>query len=313
MGKGRSAPAAPTEQTVVQSNLPKYVQPYFERLLQRAESESKRDYETYQGKRRADDSQEVLDARQRVRDISQAGLPGLDAAQDAASAGIARAQKSFDFSPEMFTDAGVMERYMSPYMQNVVDVQKERARLDARKEDARRQAAAVKAGAFGGSRSALMQSAADEALARNLAEIQATGQQKAFEQAQSMFGQDRTALADAERLGLKAAESSTTQANQLANLQLAAQQGDIEAAKLLEQVGKDIQAGEQADLDLAYEDFVRQRDFPKEQLTYLSSILRGVPVQPSTETTKFQQYNPIRDLLGTGIAGLGLYRGLTGG
>ena len=96
-------------------------------------------------------------------------------------------------------------------------------------------------------------------------------------------------------------------------MQLAAQQGDIEAAKLLEQVGKDIQAGKQADLDLAYEDFVRQRDFPKEQLTYLSSILRGVPVQPSTETTKFQQYNPIRDLLGTGIAGLGLYRGLTGG
>jgi hypothetical protein len=312
MGKGRSAPA-PTEQTVVQSNLPKYVQPYFERLLQRAESESKRDYETYQGQRRADDTQELLDARQKVRDISEAGLPGLDSAMDAASSGIARAQKSFDFSPEMFTDAGVMERYMSPYMQNVVDVQKERARLDARKEDARRQAAAIKAGAFGGSRAALMQSAADEALARNLAEIQATGQQKAFEQAQAMFGQDRAAKEAAEKLGLSAAESATTQANQLANLQVAAQQGDIEAARLLEQVGKDIQAGKQADLDLAYEDFVRQRDFPKEQLTYLSSILRGVPVQPSTETTKFQQYNPIRDLLGTGIAGLGLYRGLTGG
>ena len=313
MGKGRSAPSAPTEQTVVQSNLPKYVQPYFERLLQRAESESKREYEPYQGQRLADESQELLDSRQRVRDLANAGLPGVDKAMDAASAGIGRAMESFNYSPEMFTDAGVMERYMSPYMQNVVDVQKERARLDARKEDARRQAAAVKAGAFGGSRASLMQSAADEALARNLAEIQATGQQKAFEQAQSMFGQDRAAKEAAEKLGLSAAESATTQANQLANLQLAAQQGDIEAAKLLEQVGKDIQAGDQAGLDLAYEDFVRQRDFPKENLTFLSSILRGVPVQPSTETTKFQQYNPIRDLLGTGIAGLGLYRGLTGG
>jgi len=35
-------------------------------------------------------------------------------------------------------------------------------------------------------------------------------------------------------------------------------------------------------------------------------------VQPSTETIKFQQYNPIQEALGTGIAGLGLYRGLTG-
>ena len=54
------------------------------------------------------------------------------------------------------------------------------------------------------------------------------------------------------------------------------------------------------------------KEICQEDLTFLSSILRGVPVQPSTETTKFQQYNPVKDLLGTGIAGLGIYRGLTG-
>ena len=43
MGKGRQS--APAEQTVVQSNLPKYVRPYFERLLERTEAESKREYE----------------------------------------------------------------------------------------------------------------------------------------------------------------------------------------------------------------------------------------------------------------------------
>ena len=90
-----------------------------------------------------------------------------------------------------------------------------------------------------------------------------------------------------------------------------ARAGDV-PAQLLKQIGKDEQAARQASLDPGYEDFVRQRDFPRESLTFLSSILRGVPVQPSTETTKFQQYNPVRDLLGTGIAGLGLYRGLTG-
>ena len=40
MGKGRSRPQ-PTEQTVVQSNLPKYFEPYAVDMIQRAEAESK--------------------------------------------------------------------------------------------------------------------------------------------------------------------------------------------------------------------------------------------------------------------------------
>ena len=42
MGKGRSRPAAPTEQTVVQSNLPKYFEPYAIDMIKRAETESKK-------------------------------------------------------------------------------------------------------------------------------------------------------------------------------------------------------------------------------------------------------------------------------
>ena len=50
MGKGGgSRAAAPTEQTVVQSNLPKYFEPYALDMLQRAESESKREYTPYEG------------------------------------------------------------------------------------------------------------------------------------------------------------------------------------------------------------------------------------------------------------------------
>ena len=132
-------------------------------------------------------------------------------------------------------------------------------------------------------------------------------------EAQQQFGADRDARLAAERQALSAAESLSGQSAQLAALGEKARAGDIESAQLLEKIAKDRQAREQAGLDLAYEDFIRQRDMPREDLTFLSSILRGVPVQPSTETTKFQQYNPIQDLLGTGIAGLGLYRGLTGG
>ena len=311
MGKGRSAPA-PTEQTVVQSNLPKYAEPYFTRLLQRSESESMRDYEPFKGQRLADTGADVLTSRERVRDIAGRGIEGLPTAQAATIAGIGRAAQAFDFQPQMF-DSGIAQQYMSPYQQNVIDVQKAQALLDFDRGQARRDAQAVQAGAFGGSRQAVQQALAGEDLQRRLGEIQAVGQQQAFEQAQQQFERDRAARESGERLGLSAAESATQQAQSLAALGDRARAGDVQAAQLLEQIGKDAQATDQAGLDLAYEDFVRQRDFPRESLTFLSSILRGVPVQPSTETTKFQQYNPIRDLLGTGIAGLGLYRGLTGG
>ena len=310
MGKGRSRPQ-PTEQTVVQSNLPKYFEPYAVDMIKRAESESKREYTPYEGQRLADESADLLTSRDRVRNIADSGIAGLDTAQSGVKAGMGRALQGLGFQAGQF-DSAAAQQYMSPYMQNVVDVQKAQALLDFDRAQAGRDAQAIQAGAFGGSRQAIAQGLANEDLQRRLGEIQATGQQRAFEQAQQQFERDRAARESAERLGITAGESLTSQAGQLAQLGDLARKGDVQAAELLEKIGKDQQARDQAGLDLAYEDFVRQRDFPRESLTFLSSILRGVPVQPSTETVKFQQYNPIQEALGTGIAGLGLYRGLTG-
>ena len=311
MGKGRSRAPQPTEQTVVQSNLPKYFEPYAVDMIKRAESESKREYTPYEGQRLADESTDLLTSRDRVRNIADSGIAGLDTAQSGVKAGMGRALQGLGFQAGQF-DSAAAQQYMSPYMQNVVDVQKAQALLDFDRGQAGRDAQAIQAGAFGGSRQAIAQGLANEDLQRRLGEIQATGQQKAFEQAQQQFERDRAARESAERLGITAGESLTSQAGQLAQLGDLARKGDVQAAELLEKIGKDQQARDQARLDLAYEDFVRQRDFPRESLTFLSSILRGVPVQPSTETVKFQQYNPIQEALGTGIAGLGLYRGLTG-
>ena len=310
MGKGRSRPQ-PTEQTVVQSNLPKYFEPYAVDMIKRAESESKREYTPYEGQRLADESADLLSSRQNVRDIAGRGIAGLPTAMTGVKAGMGRAAQGLGYQAGQF-DSDAAQQYMSPYMQNVVDVQKAQALLDFDRAQAGRDAQAVQAGAFGGSRQAVAQALAGEDLQRRLGEIQATGQQRAFENAQQQFERDRAARESAERLGITAGESLTSQSAQLAQLGDLARKGDVQAAELLEKIGKDQQAREQAGLDLAYEDFVRQRDFPRESLTFLSSILRGVPVQPSTETVKFQQYNPIQEALGTGIAGLGLYRGLTG-
>ena len=91
MGKGRSRAPQPTEQTVVQSNLPKYFEPYAVDMIKRAESESKREYTPYEGQRLADESTDLLTSRDRVRNIADSGIAGLDTAQSGVKAGMGRA------------------------------------------------------------------------------------------------------------------------------------------------------------------------------------------------------------------------------
>ena len=306
MGKGSKQPQ---EQTVVQSNLPKYVRPYFERLLQRTEAESKQEYNPYTGQRLADEAADTLQARQDIRNLGP--IAGIGDAHTATKDAIGRAQRGMGYEAEAFGLDSIRSK-MTPFMQQVVDVQKAKTIQDFQDQNAARSAQAVQAGAFGGSRQAIAQGMAQNELSRQLAEIQAQGQQKAFEQASGQLTADRQAMADAERIGLRAGEMAGAQGSQLAQLGQLAREGDVQAATLLEQIGKDQMAREQAGLDMAYEDFVRQRDYPREQLQFLSSILRGVPVQPSTETTKFGTYNPLQQLLGTGVSALGLYKGIQG-
>ena len=288
--------------------------------------------------------------------------------------------------PDMFTGESVGQ-YMSPYMQNVVDVQKQQAQLDFDRSQAGRDAAAVQAGAFGGSRQAVGDYLAQEGLARQMGDIQATGQQQAFQQAATQFGADRAAQMDMERLraaelarvqagragelgrvqtgevgetarvqAARAAEQARVQqaieqsrqfgsgqalAAEQAAIRAAGQMGtmgqgigalgmnvgslgqslaglgqqqraaDIQGAQLLETVGRDIRAEDQARLDMSYEDFARQRDYPIQQYERMAGILRGVPVTPNVEEQRMVSYNPLQQALGAGISGLGLYKGLT--
>ena len=82
------------------------------------------------------------------------------------------------------TDPNAMKAYMSPYMQNVVDVQNEEARRQSRIAGTQQQAEAAKAGAFGGGRDAIMRAERERNLATIMNQNTAQGQQAAFQQAQ---------------------------------------------------------------------------------------------------------------------------------
>ena len=73
--KGGGGSSAPTETTVTQTDLPEYVQPYFERLLKRGEAESNQPYTPYQGERLAYFSPDELTSQAMTRGYAQAGTP----------------------------------------------------------------------------------------------------------------------------------------------------------------------------------------------------------------------------------------------
>ena len=289
MGGGGGAPTE-TKSTVTQTNLPEYVRPYFERLLQRTETESKRDYEPYQGQRIADVSQDILTSEERVRGIADQGLPEIQASLD-------RFQRSMDFQPRQFTGDEV-EKYMSPYMDQVIARQKQGATEDYLAQLPQGAAQAISAGAFGGSREGVQRGIAQSKFLDRLADIEATGRQQAFDKAAGLFQADRAADVQAEQLGLGAA-------TQFAGLGERRRMGAIDDAKLLETIGKAGMGREQAGLDLAYQDFVRQQAFPQERLGLFSSVLRGIPVTPSQTQTTYQPFDPFGRAIGLGLTALG--------
>ena len=118
------------------------------------------------------------------------------------------------------TDPNAIAAYMSPYMQNVVNQQTREANRNYNISAAKQMGAATQAGAFGGSREALM--AAENERNRNieLSNIQATGSQAAFQnaQAQQQFGanlnlQGMAAGQSALGMGIQGAQAGLQGAN----------------------------------------------------------------------------------------------------
>ena len=475
MGKGGGG----GNQTVV-NRPPEEVMPFLLDALQQGRALTGQEYTPYGGQRLADTSPDVMASDQMVRNVAQRGIPGLDTAMgmtmDSASkiGGVTGGGQGYDFSkyggfkesefspsgdisetqfkpaaefsqfdfqgPEKFTGETVGQ-YMSPSMQQVADIQKQQAMENFQTQAGQRASNAVQSGAFGGSRQGVVEATAQKDLMSQMAEIDATSRQKAYEDAQAAFESDRAAQEQfqqnkyneqykremaqaeeyarsgdqlaAERARIQAAqtaelarvqsgvagEASRVQAAETAELarvqsaqaeeyaragdqvaaerarvqaartaelariqaarageasrvqsgqageyarvqaaqadenmrqrqfmleglgmssdmaaQIAALGGqgrtaDIEAAQLMEAIGLRQQGDVQKGLDLAYQDFINQRDYGKNQLADYVNIVYGNPLGGGDfGATTSPGPNPYAQALGGGISALGLSR-----
>jgi hypothetical protein len=137
-------------------------------------------------------------------------------------------------APEQFSGSQV-DKYMSPYMEKVMDMQKRNAVYDAQKANMANKLAAARQGAYGGSRQALMEGQREAALGMQLGDIETKGRQYAFENAQQQFERDRAAGMNAQQANLKALmDTQQLGANTGMQAQLANQQYGFEAQKAAE-------------------------------------------------------------------------------
>jgi hypothetical protein len=184
--------------------------------------------------------------------------------------------------------------YMSPYQQNVIDVNKAEALRDAQKGLTAGNLASAKQGTYGGARNALMMSEADRNLQTKLGNIQATGMQNAFDAAQ--------------KAQIAQAAGYTGLGQTFGQLGTAQQATDIDRIKTQGAYG-DLQRGtQQQQLDAQYQDLMTKLNYPVTNLETMNNLVRGVPLT-QTGTTGSQTTPPpsfASQLAGMGLTGLSL-------
>lgn len=289
-GKGgsRSAPApAPTTQTVNQTNLPEYARPYFENLLNRTQAESYRQYTPYKAERLAGPTPAQLAAQQETLGMQTSG-----AFDQATNLGMGAAEQGMNAA---FADPTL---YMSPYVQGAIDPQLRELQRQSMIQQRDLNLGSARQGTYGGARQAFLQSELGRNTQRTMSDVLGKGYQTAYEQA---LARQR----DLGKLGLDSLTAGVGSAKEK-------QAVDLERLTAQSAVGAQQQAQEQQRLDMAYQDFLRQRDYPLEQLGFYSNVLRGLPVQLASTTQSYAApTNSTAELAGLGLAGLGAYNRAT--
>ena len=292
-GGGGSQPTD-TKQTTV-TELPEWAKPYAKDILSKGSALtdiSQNPYQTYGGARQAGFSPLQTQAMTNAQNMQTpeqgragtalsaiSGLGGLNVAGKATTGG---------FQNEV-------GGYMNPYLQYSLAPQLAEANRQYDISGTKQQSAATQAGAFGGSREAIM--AAENERNRNmgLQNIVGQGYNTAFGNAQNQYNQNL----GTQLQGFGLANAAAGQLGQLGGQQF--QQG-VDINKLQSGYGAMQQAQQQQGLDTAYQDFQNQQNYPYRQLGYMSDLLRGTPTGSSGVTN---MYAPPANVAGQ-IAGLGI-------
>tara|TARA_R100000963_G_C4644883_1_gene108894 strand:+ start:1499 stop:3364 length:1866 start_codon:yes stop_codon:yes gene_type:complete len=257
---GGSKPAPTQQSTVTQTEFPTELKPYVadifgksQAIQERRESEG---YVPFGGPRLADFSEDQQRAFEGTRDVVGSSDPYFD-----------RSQQLTEASTATPTSESI-GRYMNPYIQNVVDIEKREAQRIADVTGQQIAGRSARFGGYGGSREGVMQAEHRRATERNLADIQSRGSAAAYEDAQRIFREQRGRELQA--------------GQQFANLGTNVPRQRLNELSALESVGATQQGRGQQALDIAQQEYEIARTFPERSLQDYSAIIRGHTLAPSS-------------------------------
>jgi len=293
---GNSRPATSTN--VISQKLPSEIAPFVSQILKEGsatfEAEKAAGYQPYTG-----------DTTARLTAQQEAALTGLEGLAGTQQPFLDEAGQIIRQGADQFT-GDVAQQYMSPYQQAVTDIELREA--DRRFEGTtmpKLEAQAVNMGAMSGlgSRAGVEMAEAQRSQNQLLADIQAKGQQKAYESARQEYGFQKA------REGQMAENVA-----QLGGREVAAGLTELGALK---SAGEERQGLAQSALDEAYLKYQQEQQFPKQNLAEFSQLVYGNPLvnMPTTSRTGTDTpYQPStgQTLLGMGLGAANIY-GMSGG
>ena len=321
-GGGGGGPQQVTS-TTTSSNVPEYARPYVENMLSSAQSQiynndmtGFRPYQPY-----STDVNNYFAPFSPLQQSAQQGAYNLQTPEQigagsdltaiggvgalGTAANMANAGNQYQNQATSMYGPGSVGSYMNPYLAQSLAPQLQQLNQQFGIKGAQEQGAATSAGAFGGSRNALMQGLNQQN--QQLAAQQAIGQgyDKAFQQAQQaqQFGANLGMQGQQGALqGFGQAINAGQGLGQLGGQQLAAQQGIINTQGTL---GAQQQSLEQNKINQSIQDYATAQQYPFMQLGMMNSMLRGLPMQNMSS----QQYQATPSYLTQGLGAVGTLAG----
>ena len=312
--------ADPVSQTITQTNIPEYAKPYVESMLGATQQQlfnvdesgnitGVKPYSPY-----STDPTQYFAGFSPMQQQAFQGAASMQPAQQLGQAtGLAGAAGTGGLGVAgQATTGGFQSQvggYMNPYLQMALAPQIAEANraYDISGNLARGQA--TTAGAFGGSRQALMQAENERNRNMGIAGILGQGYNTAFGQAQQQYNQNlQNQLA-----GYGMAGQAAGQLGQLGQTQYGQQMGIL---GLQNQLGGQQQQQQQNIINQAIQNYAMAQQYPQQQLAFMNSMLRGLPLQTATTSAYQAPPSTVSQIggLGTaGIAGLGLYNTMNRG
>jgi hypothetical protein len=309
------------KETVTGTQLPAYVAAGGKELYEQARELSKSEFPQYEGERIATYGTDEEGNPFRMSETERSGLDLLATGDTAYKDILDDAKEMAGTLGQGFTGATTETLLGDPFSADTVNQYMDtfQTSIDPAIEELSRQrdlqqrqnsADAIRAGAFGGSRLGIREGLTDAEMARAGADLRRQAGREALQFASGRYDTDREArfAADqAQRAGFETDEASRLRASEtLSGLAPLAQGLQEQAASGMITAGQAERELDQRALDLAYQDYLQQQQYPFEMLNFAMGALQGLPYETLTRAQATgNQFMQQPSIYGQTLGGLG--------